>query len=100
MEATSTVDAAAWRQMVNGAWAIDIPVPAKTVAIALRAAKAEGPETYAMVLGMALERRRSRLLDDTLLQRKWQTKVSRRPQRGRHHDSWAIREKYVRCMKG
>lgn len=33
----------------------------------------------------------------TLTQREWQAKESRRPQRGRHHDSWSIREKYVRC---
>jgi hypothetical protein len=33
----------------------------------------------------------------TLRQRDWQTKVSRRPQRGRHHDSWSIRERYVTC---
>ena len=32
----------------------------------------------------------------TICQRKWQSKVSRRPSRGRHHDSWEIREKYVR----
>lgn len=30
-------------------------------------------------------------------QRSWQTRESRRPSRGRHHDSWSIREKYVRC---
>ena len=30
-------------------------------------------------------------------QRKWQSRVSRRPQRDAHHDSWGIREKYVRC---
>lgn len=35
---------------------------------------------------------------NVLVQRDWQTKVSRRPQRGRHHDSWTIREKYVRCL--
>ena len=30
-------------------------------------------------------------------QRKWQASVSRRPARGKHHDSWEIRERYVRC---
>jgi hypothetical protein len=30
-------------------------------------------------------------------QRNWGSKVSRRPQRGNHHDSWATREAYVRC---
>lgn len=33
----------------------------------------------------------------TTQQRKWQARVSRRPKRGNHHDSWAIREQYVRC---
>lgn len=33
----------------------------------------------------------------TIKQREWQTKVSKRPQRGRHHDSHPIRERYVRC---
>lgn len=32
-----------------------------------------------------------------LWQREWGSKVSRRPQRGNHHDSWATREAYVRC---
>jgi hypothetical protein len=34
----------------------------------------------------------------TLLRRQmdWRTKTSRRPQRGRHHDSTAIRETYCR----
>lgn len=71
------------------------------------------PETRMKVLGylslaerMGFSRREAMLrivrknrwwLDhDTVQQRKWQTNVSRRPARGRHHDSWAIREKYVR----
>lgn len=29
-------------------------------------------------------------------QRRFQAADSRRPARGRHHDSWAIRERYVR----
>lgn len=33
----------------------------------------------------------------TLRQREWQTRVSRRPQRNRHADSWPTRERYVRC---
>lgn len=32
----------------------------------------------------------------TVTQRQWQSKISRRPQRTRHHDSWSLREKYVR----
>lgn len=85
----------AWKSLVQEAWSIDTPVSAKRVAIALRAAKQDGVATYQYVLACALERRRERLEYDTVTQRKWQTKVSRRPQRGNHHDSWAIREKYV-----
>ena len=72
------------------------------------------PETRMKVLGylslaerMGFSRREAMLrivrknrwwLDyETTHQRMWQSKVSRRPARGRHHDSWAIREKYVRC---
>lgn len=36
----------------------------------------------------------------TRTQRHWQASVSRRPARGRHHDSWKIRESYVRCTNG
>lgn len=34
----------------------------------------------------------------TKTQRDWQTKVSRRPSRARHHDSIQIRERYVRVQ--
>jgi hypothetical protein len=42
-----------------------------------------------------LARRRERLAWDFTTQRKWQSRVSRRPWRGRHHDSWEIRAKFV-----
>lgn len=42
-----------------------------------------------------LSKRQARRTADILKQRKWQTSVSRRPQRGNHHDSWLIREQYV-----
>ena len=32
--------------------------------------------------------------------RKWQHSVSRRPQRGNHHDSWQARERYLRQTNG
>jgi len=64
--------------------------------LALRAARAIGRE--AEVRTIILARRRQHLVWLTLVQRDWQTKVSRRPQRGRHHDSWGIREKCVRCV--
>ena len=89
------VNELAIKSMVQDAWSIDIPVSAKRVALALKVAKMEGDEFYQYALACALQRRRERLSYETLLQRKWQTKVSRRPQRGRHHDSWAIRERNV-----
>lgn len=63
--------------------------------LALRAARTIDRE--AEVRAIILARRREHLVWLTLVQRDWQTKVSRRPQRGRHHDSWTIRERYVRC---
>lgn len=63
----------------------------------LIAADAYGEREY--VLGQILDRRRARLNYNTVLQRNWQAKVSRRPQRGKHHDSWALREKYVRAAR-
>jgi len=98
MEKT-TIHQRTWQDLMREAWAIDVPVSAKKTALALRLAKSEGVATYVMAVHYALERRRERLTHDTLVQRKWQTNVSRRPQRGNHHDSWAIREKYVAGKK-
>lgn len=64
-------------------------------AYAIRLARVNGDE--ALVMAMIRYRRAGWLTTQTLWQRQWQTKVSRRPQRGRHHDSWAIRESYVAC---
>lgn len=63
--------------------------------IALQWAKQQG--CYAEVLAIVMARRKAWLVWVTRTQRDWQTKVSRRPQRGNHHDSWSIREGYVRC---
>jgi len=30
-------------------------------------------------------------------QRRWQASVSKNPKKGNHHDSWALREQYMRC---
>jgi hypothetical protein len=65
--------------------------------LALRLAKQLGPIEYERVRGMVYERRKAWRVRTTLVQRRWQASESRRPQRGRHHDSWSIREKYVRC---
>ena len=45
---------------------------------------------------IVLEKRREYRAKLGAWQRRWQSGVSRRPQRGAHHDSWAIRESYVR----
>lgn len=63
----------------------------------LVAADAYGEREY--VLGKILARRRARLDANTVSQRDWQARVSRRPQRGKHYDSWALREKYVRVAR-
>jgi glutathione S-transferase len=72
------------------------PADRKSIAFALRLARVEGPEVYAQVLAYARARRAEWLRWLTLTQREWQSSVSRRPARGRHHDSWAIRESWVR----
>lgn len=82
----------AYERMVSDSVTI---VGRTSTAMALRLARSEG--CYEEVARMALDARRSRSVRYTLWQREWQTKVSRRPQRGRHHDSWSIRENYVRC---
>lgn len=42
-------------------------------------------------------KRAAKLTWDTVTQAKWRTIESRRPGKGKHHDSWSIREKYARC---
>lgn len=63
--------------------------------IALRAARMDGD--YDDVLQLVLEKRAKHKRWVTITQRTWQAKVSKRPQRGAHHDSHKIRERYVRC---
>lgn len=69
------------------------PASLKSTAYALRLAKQEG--CYDEILAHAKSVRHAWLIWLTLTQRSWMTKVSRRPDRGVHHDSWAIREKYT-----
>jgi hypothetical protein len=69
----------------------------EATALALRLAKTEG--CHAEVLAAVKDLRAGWLVYLTRTQRKWQTNVSRRPQRGNHHDSWSIRESYVRCHR-
>lgn len=76
------------------------PVDRKRTAYALRLARAEGPDVYAAILAHALAERAAWRLTLGRWQRQWMTNVSRRPQRGNHHDSWTIRERYVRCSNG
>ena len=51
------------------------------------------PECRQMILTAKL----SWLTWHTLAQRKWQSENTRNPNKARHHDSIALREKYVRC---
>jgi hypothetical protein len=69
--------------------------PANRVVIGAlwREAKRRGVED--VFLEVYMRKRADWLLWNIRVQRDWQTKVSRRPARGRHHDSWRIRESYV-----
>jgi len=49
-----------------------------------------------VAMGYLREAMRTNLNWQTTTQAHWRTNVSRRPQRGRHHDSWQLREKYAR----
>lgn len=73
------------------------PVAARQLAAALTAAKTWGTDAHAYAIELARACRKDTLRIDTDWQRKWGAGVSRRVGRGRHHDSWAMREKYVRC---
>jgi len=62
--------------------------------VVLRSART--PQEKEAVTRLVLDKRRKYKEWVTIEQRHWQSKVSRRPQRGNHHDSWSIREKYIR----
>ena len=66
----------------------------KYQAMMLRSAKT--PQDYQLIMAIIIEARAYWRARITRWQREWQSKVSRRPQRTRHHDSWALRESYVR----
>ncbi len=73
-------------------------VAARQLVIALVGVReALGSDAHAFGVELALACRKDMLRRDTLWQREWGTKVSRRPARGNHHDSWSIRERYMRC---
>jgi hypothetical protein len=69
-------------------------VDRKRAVMAIRSA--QNPADRLVVMELVLEKRRNHRVWLTLAQRKWQGQT-RRPSRARHHDSIAIREKYVRC---
>ena len=95
MPADTTVTAAAWTYSTTLDPVLSAP-RSRIIAVAmLRDARARGMED--VFLAVWREKREDWMRRNVLTQRDWQSKVSRRPQRGRHHDSWAIREKYVRC---
>jgi len=94
-----TITEAAVRQLVESPARASKgnPVAARQLVAALAGAKALGSDAYAYGIELALACRKDTLKRDTEWQRYWGSKVSRRPARGNHHDSWSIRERYVRC---
>jgi hypothetical protein len=70
------------------------PAGSKMVAMILREAKRDGSYADAVAYVMDLRQAEKRTL--LLRQAGWRTRISRRPQRNRHHDSAAIRETYCR----
>ena len=86
----------------NDHWAyetmdVHLRSPANQIVVAAlwREAKRRGTEHVFLAVWKRKRAEKQRI--DLRLQIDWRTKVSRRPQRGRHHDSWSIREKYARC---
>lgn len=73
------------------------PVARRQLVIALAGIKGLGSDAYAYGVELALAARKDMLRRDTERQREWGTRVSRRIARGNHHDSWSMREGYVRC---
>ncbi len=71
----------------------------KRASIVLGWASTQNARTYDDVLSYVLRERKAWKAYLARTQRQWQSKVSRRPQRGRNHDSWSTREEYVRCSR-
>ena len=94
-----TITQAAVRQLVESPARASKgnPVAARQLVAALAGAKALGSDAYAYGVELALACRKATLKRDTEWQREWGASVSKRPGRGNHHDSWTIREGYVRC---
>ena len=94
-----TITEAAVRQLVESPARASKgnPVAARQLVAALAGAKALGSDAYAYGIELALACRKATLKRDTEWQREWGSSVSKRPGRGNHHDSWTIREGYVRC---
>lgn len=97
-----TITQAAVRQLVESPARASKgnPVAARQLVAALAGAKALGSDAYAYGIELALACRKATLRRDTEWQREWGASVSKRPGRGNHHDSWTIREGYVRCDSG
>ena len=94
-----TITQAAVRQLVESPARASKgnPVAARQLVAALAGVKALGSDAYAYGIELALACRKATLKRDTEWQREWGASVSKRPGRGNHHDSWAIREGYIRC---
>jgi hypothetical protein len=71
------------------------PIDLAKQSILLRSAK--NTDKYESVRRMILDARSEWVDYLSRSQRGWQSKVSNKPWKGNHHDSWAMREGYVRC---
>ena len=63
--------------------------------IAFAACRHIGEQMF--VRRMYLDRRFAWIDSTAVTQRRWQCRGSRNPKKGNHHDSWALREQYMRC---
>jgi len=90
------------QQHMDDHWAyesmdVSLTSPANQIVVAALYREAKRRGTVHVFLAVYRRKRAERMRHATLRQADWRTKVSRRPQRGKHHDSWDIREKYARC---
>jgi hypothetical protein len=69
-------------------------VDRKRAVMAIRSA--QNPADRLVVMELVMDKRAAHRTWVTITQRQWQ-RETRRPSHARHHDSIAIREKYVRC---
>jgi len=71
------------------------PVDRQRALIAFQACQT--PHEMQLVKAAYLHKRFAWIDGIAVNQRKWQVSVSKNPKKGNHHDSWALREQYMRC---